>query len=432
MVNTKHLLLALGASVAAAIAVPAATHAQSIAYQPVLESDGVVVMAAQWPQGTARRVIPPRVAGDLSWPVERAQALLEAVATMADEGLDPADYRPDGLRAAIAAGPGERLDRVAGEVFARLVADLRDGRTPIAARRAYLMDDPDAALLPTAVLQERALASGDVAGVLASLTPAHPDYAALRTALAQTSDPARRALIRANMDRWRWLPRELGGINVMVNVPEYMVRLTINGQTANSYRAIVGRPGTSATPQMFEMIEGVILNPTWTVPQSIVVGEGLGGRVLGNPSWARTMGYTASRSGGTTTVVQQPGPRNALGLMKIDMPNAHAIFLHDTPSRSLFAQPNRALSHGCVRVERALEFAMTLSILGGGPGVEQAMGISRSGDYTRVPLTRQIPVYLAYFTLGVNDAGELTEFRDVYSRDAPVLASLAQRDTRPL
>ena len=428
MVKAKHLLLALGASVAAVLAVPAAApaaaHAQSIAYQPVLESDGVVAMAAQWPQGTARRAIPPRVAGDLSWPVERAQALLEAIGTMADEGLDPADYQPDALRSAMADGPGERLDQVAGEVFARLVADLRDGRTPISARRAYLMDDPDAALLPTPVLQERALASGDVAGVLASLAPAHPDYAALRSALAQTTDPARAALIRANMDRWRWLPRELGGINVLVNVPEFMVRLSINGQTANSYRAIVGRPGSSATPQLSEMVEGVIFNPTWTVPQSIVVGEGLGRRVLGNPAWARTMGYVASRSGGMTTVVQQPGPRNALGLVKLDMPNPHAIFLHDTPSRGLFASANRALSHGCVRVERALDFAMTLSLLGSGPGVEEAMEISRSGTYTRVPLTRQIPVYLVYFTLGLNDAGELTEFRDIYGRDPPVLASL--------
>jgi murein L,D-transpeptidase YcbB/YkuD len=432
MLNVKHLLVALGTLIAVPTAAPSAAVAQSIVYQPVLESDGAVAMAAQWPQGTARRVIPPRVVGDVSWPVERAQSLLEAIGIVAAEGLDPADYQPDALRAAISGGAGARLDQVAAGVFARLVADLRDGRTPIASRRAYLMEDSDAALLPTLVLQERALASGDVAGVLASLAPAHPDYAALRAALAQATDPTRRALIRANMDRWRWLPRELGGVNVLVNVPEYMVRLTINGQVANSYRAIVGRPGNSATPQMSEMVEGVILNPTWTVPQSIVVGEGLGARVLGNPAWARTMGYVASRSGGMTTVVQQPGPRNALGLMKLDMPNAHAIFLHDTPSRGLFAQPNRALSHGCVRVERALEFAMTLSILGGGPGVEEAMAISRTGTYTRVPLTRQIPVYLAYFTLGVNDAGELTEFRDIYGRDAPVLASLARRDTRPI
>ena len=434
MVKAKHLLLGLGALVSAGIGLPVAGLAQSIAYQPVLESDAVVAMAAQYPAGTARRVIPPRLAGDRSWPVERAQQLLEVIAGIAAEGLEPADYRADELRAALASGQGPRLDAVAGTVFGWLVADLRDGHTPLADRRAYLMEDPDAGLNPTPALMERALAGGDVAGVLAGLNPAHPDYAALRRELAATpiSDTRRRNLIRANMDRWRWLPRELGGINVLVNVPEYMVRLTINGQTANSYRAIVGRPGRSATPQMSEMVEGAILNPTWTVPQSIVVGEGLGSRVLSNPAWARTMGYTASRSGGMTTVVQQPGPRNALGQMKLDMPNEHAIFLHDTPSRGLFAQPNRALSHGCVRVERALEFAMTLSILGGGPGVEQSMTITRSGEYTRVPLQRQIPVYLAYFTLGVNDAGELMEFSDVYNRDGPVLASLARADSRQL
>ena len=416
------------AGLAAPLFMPLAAQAQSIAYQPVLESDGVVVMAAQWPAATARRVIPPRQAGDTGWPQERAQALLEAISTLGPEGLDPADYRPDALRAAIAAGEGPALDALATDVFAQVVADLRDGRTPISARRAYLMEDPDAGLMPTGVLMERALASGDIAGVLQGLAPTHPDYAALRAALAETplEDSRRRALIMANMDRWRWLPRELGGINLFVNVPEYMVRLRINGQVANSYRAIVGRAGSNATPQLSEMVEGVIFNPTWTVPQSIVVGEGLGSRVLNNPAWARTMGYTATRSGGVTTVVQQPGPRNALGLMKLDMPNPHAIFLHDTPSRGLFAQPNRALSHGCVRVERALELALTLSLLGEGADVQEAMGYSESGDYTRVPLARQIPVYIAYFTMGVNDAGELTEFRDIYNRDAPVLAALGE------
>jgi murein L,D-transpeptidase YcbB/YkuD len=405
---------------------PAAAVAQGIVFQPVLEDD--VAVAQEQPEGATIRITAPIVGESVpSWPVARARALLLAIDGMAAEGLDPADYRPAALRTAIAAGPGAALDQVAGETFARLVADLRDGRTPLSARRAYLMEDPDAALMPTEALASRALASGDVAGVLASLAPAHPDYARLKAALAETpeADTRRRALITANMDRWRWFPRELGGTHVMVNVPEYMVRLIINGSIANTYRAIVGRPGRTATPQMSEMIEGVVMNPTWTVPQSIVVGEGLGNRVLANPAWARTMGYVATRSGGMTTVVQAPGPRNALGQMKIDMPNDDAIFLHDTPSRGPFAQANRALSHGCVRVERALEFAMTISILGQGPGVQEAMAITASAEYTRVPLQRQIPVYLAYFTMGVNTDGELVEYRDIYNRDAPVLAALA-------
>lgn len=406
MLNTRQIAMGLGLLASLGFASPA---------------------VAQVPESGAVRVMAPGEAEGRPWTAVRAQALLDVIGTVAAEGLDPADYQPAALRAAIAGGDAAELTRVAGGAFARLVAHLRDGRTPVSARRAYLMEDPDAALMPTEMLAERALATGDVAGVLASLAPAHPDYARLKAALAETpaADTRRRALIIANMDRWRWLPRELGGQHVMVNVPEYMARLIINGQVANSYRVIVGRPGRTATPQMSEMIEGVIMNPTWTVPQSIVVGEGLGNRVLGNPAWARSMGYVATRSGGVTTVVQQPGPRNALGLMKLDMPNEHAIFLHDTPSRGLFAQDNRALSHGCVRVERAMEFAMAISILGQGPGVAEAMEISQSREYTRVPLPRQIPVYLAYFTMGTNTDGELVEFRDIYNRDAPVLAALA-------
>jgi L,D-transpeptidase YcbB len=284
-------------------------------------------------------------------------------------------------------------------------------------------------------VMERALVSGDMRGTLGSLLPSHPDYAALRAVLSITpaTETARRERIRANMDRWRWLPRDLGGIHLFANVPEFMLRLNVNGEVMRSYRTIVGQPGRNATPQMAEMVEGVIYNPTWTVPQSIVVGEGLGRRVLGNPAWARSMGYVATRAaGGAVSVVQQPGPRNALGRMKLDMPNAHAIFLHDTPNRTLFGNANRALSHGCIRVEDALELAVTLSLLGEGGTAHEAMRMSASGDYTRMPLAQQLPVYLAYFTMRVDENGQLVEFNDVYGRDAPVLASLTQARDRQL
>ena len=212
-----------------------------------------------------------------------------------------------------------------------------------------------------------------------------------------------------------------------------MLRLNVNGEVMRSYRTIVGQPGRNATPQMAEVVEGVIFNPTWTVPQSIVVGEGLGRRVLNNPTWARTMGYTATRgANGFVSVVQQPGPRNALGKMKLDMPNAHAIFLHDTPNRNLFGNTNRALSHGCIRVEDAMELAVTLSLLGQGASAHEAMRVSASGIYTRTPLTQQLPVYLTYFTMRVDENGQLVEYADIYNRDAPVLAALAAPSTRQL
>jgi murein L,D-transpeptidase YcbB/YkuD len=169
----------------------------------------------------------------------------------------------------------------------------------------------------------------------------------------------------------------------------------------------------------------VIFNPTWSVPQSIVVREGLGAKVMANPAWAKAAGYKGTKSAdGTIYVVQQPGPTNSLGVVKLDMPNPHAIFLHDTPARNLFAQANRALSHGCIRTERALELGMTIAILGQGASKDEAIAISTSGEYKRVPVVKTMPVYITYFTMGRDIDGNLRTFTDIYGRDAAVLAAL--------
>lgn len=366
------------------------------------------------------------------WTVDQAQALADFIPALEAEGLRPQDYRADQLAAAISAGEGAELNRIASEVFVWMVEDLRDGRTPMDARRQWFVVDPDADRLPTGTLLQRALESGDIAGTLNGLNPVHPDYARLRDELASTSDETRAKLIRANMDRWRWLPHDLGKQYLVTNVPEFMLRLTVNDKIIKSYRTVVGKPGRTATPQLAEMVEAVIYNPTWTVPQSIVKGEGLGAKVLNNPGWARSAGYKASKgSNGWVTVVQQPGPQNALGLMKLDMPNEHAIFLHDTPSRHLFNQANRALSHGCIRVQGARELAMTMSMLGNAntreeiPAIQQEVSeITTSGEYTRYAMAKQWPVYITYFTMASDVDGNLKSFKDLYGRDAPVLAAL--------
>jgi murein L,D-transpeptidase YcbB/YkuD len=416
------------ACVAVALTLPAA--AQDLESQPVLEEDAVEVTSVPVIQ---ELTLPPapNYPAVMQWPVAHARILLEVIESIDAEGLKPADYRPQDLRAAIEAGPGPQLDQAASQAFTWLVEDLRDGRTPMQSRRQWFVVDPDADVMPTGKLMTEALATGDVAGKLASVAPTHPDYAALKAELADTpeSDPRRRSLIRANMDRWRWLQRDLGGQYLLTNVPEFQLRLTVNNNIIRTYRTIVGKPGRTATPQLAETVEGVIFNPTWTVPQSIVKGEGLGARVLGNPGWARANSYTATRgANGYISVVQGSGPGNSLGRMKLDMPNPHAIFLHDTPNRNLFANENRALSHGCVRVEGALTLAMTIAILGQGATREEAVAISTSGDYTRVPVKKSMPVYITYFTMARDIDGQLKTFADIYGRDAPVLASFeAQR-----
>ena len=383
---------------------------QSTVSQPVVQSVPAVTEAKQQ-----------------RWSADNVAALIAVIENVGSEGLDPVDYDLQALKVSLRSGPSAELDAIATKNFTWLVEDLRDGRTPMSARKQWFVVDPDRDLFPTQKLLADALASGDIAGTLMSLNPTHQDYAALKEELANTplAQKSKRKLIRANMDRWRWLQRDLGTVYLITNVPEYQLRVTVGDKIIKTYRTIVGKPGRTATPQLAEMVEGVVFNPTWTVPQSIVKGEGLGARVLGNPGWAKANGYTATRgANGFISVVQQPGPGNSLGRMKLEMPNPHAIFFHDTPSRHLFANADRALSHGCIRTENALEVAMLVTILGKGASKEEAVEISTSGKYTKVMNKRELPAYITYFTMATDISGKLATFKDIYGRDAPVLASL--------
>jgi len=380
----------------------------------------------------------PMVQGELTvdsiplvqpWSVINTLALIDVIENIAAEGLDPVDYDLQALKTSVAAGPSEELDHLASKNFIWLVEDMRDGRTPMDAREQWFVADPDRDFLRTGDLLTKALEGGGITGTLQGLAPSHPDYALLKRVLAETpvEEADRRKLIRANMDRWRWLARDLGNKYLLTNVPEFQLRLTVNNRIISSYRTIVGKPGRTATPQLAETVEGIVFNPTWTVPQSIVKGEGLGQKVLNNPAWAKTKGYKVTKdAGGWIGVVQQPGPTNSLGRVKLEMPNRHAIFFHDTPSRHLFSNDMRALSHGCIRTERALELAITMAILGKGATKDEAIEIATSGEYTKVPINQKFPAYITYFTMASDIKGEMQTFDDVYGRDKPVLASLDQ------
>ncbi|WP_298195340.1 L,D-transpeptidase family protein [Novosphingobium sp.] len=367
---------------------------------------------------------PPPVA---HWTLADAQALLAAIKGIGHEGLAPADYEPAKLAAQIAKGEGDDLDALASRLFVWLAEDLRDGRTPMPARVQWFAVDPDQDLHPNSQLLAQATETHDIPGVLDSLNPTHPDYALLRDMLTKAKDPRQIGMIKANMDRWRWLARDMGLQYLIINVPEQELRLTVNNKIIRTYRAIVGKPGKTATPQLAEQVKNVVFNPTWTVPQSIVVGEGLGQKLISSPALAKRQGYVATKNAdGTITVVQQPGDNNSLGRVKLDMPNEHAIYIHDTPNRNLFALPARALSHGCIRAERATELAMTMAILGADLPPETAVQYNLSGKYTKVPMTKPWAVYITYFTVARDVTGLMRSFPDIYNRDAPVIASFTK------
>ena len=359
-----------------------------------------------------------------SWSEDNASALLTFIRNVGEEGLFPKDYDPQGLQAAIDSGNQILLDKVATDAFLLLATHLRDGRTPNAARKQWFMTDSDADSTPLIPLLDYALTANDVPMTLTGLDPAHPNFALLKAALATAKTPAEENAIRVNMERWRWMPRDLGEGYVVSNVPEYLTRVVRGGTVIATHKAVVGKASTP-TPQLNPMATGVIVNPTWTLPRSII-NEGIGATIANNPASARRQGYTWTGKGKTLSVVQQPGANNALGVMKLEMLNPHAIYLHDTPSKGAFAAEKRAFSHGCIRTEKALHFSGLMAVMFAGATPEEFGEVVASGKTKRFEFETPFPVYVAYWTMVPDGKGGLKKLIDLYGRDAPVVASFAE------
>jgi murein L,D-transpeptidase YcbB/YkuD len=246
----------------------------------------------------------------------------------------------------------------------------------------------------------------------------------LKASLGATKDKAAADRIRVNMERWRWMPRTLGEKYVVTNVPEFLTRVVNSGTVIATHKAVVGAVKT-ATPQLNPMATGIIINPDWKLPRSII-NEGIGATIARNPAAARAQGYTWTGTGKNLFVTQSPGPGNALGMMKMEMLNDHAIYLHDTPSKGAFASVERAFSHGCIRTERALHFSGLMAVLFGGQTPEAFGEAYASGETTRFGFDQPFPVYVAYWTVAPTSTGKLATFKDLYGRDAPVIASFAK------
>jgi L,D-transpeptidase YcbB len=224
-------------------------------------------------------------------------------------------------------------------------------------------------------------------------------------------DPARReGDIIANMERWRWLPADLGARSIVVNIPEFMMRVMDGERVVHEARSIVGRPD-APTPVFSDRMNHIVVNPSWTIPPSIMRNEVLPG-LRADPNYASNKGYEVIREGGNITVRQPPGPNNALGLIKFMFPNQHHVYLHDTPNRSLFNTLRRAHSAGCVRIENPFALA-DLLLAEAGWGEARLRGLIGGGERT-VRISPAIPVHLTYFTMTVAEDGQLRAFEDIY------------------
>jgi len=225
--------------------------------------------------------------------------------------------------------------------------------------------------------------------------------------------------IEINLDRWRWLPRDLGERYVMVNIAGFALDVVEAGKPALSMRVVAGKP-TNRTPMFSGTMTHLVLNPYWNVPSGILKKEVL-------PHIARDPGYLARQNmemlpGGK--VRQRPGANNALGKIKFLFPNRFDVYLHDTPSRSLFSRSVRTFSHGCIRVEKPLELAEYLLKDDPAWTPEKIQKALAKGSESWVKIPNPLPVHLAYWTAWVDDAG-VTQFRkDVYGRDKPLAEKL--------
>ncbi len=220
--------------------------------------------------------------------------------------------------------------------------------------------------------------------------------------------------IATNMERRRWLARDLADERIEVNTAAAILVYWRDGRPVHGTRVVNGASRTP-TPSLEVPFSSVVANPPWNVPMSIARNEIL----------PKGPGYLARQNmylvGGR--VVQRPGPNAALGLVKFEMNNPHAIYLHDTPSKRFFANAHRHLSHGCVRVQDAVEFARM--ILGYNPQALMEFDAAQaSGETTRVQLGRSIPVRLLYWTAFLDGDGRISFRKDVYGRDDKLAEAL--------
>lgn len=232
-------------------------------------------------------------------------------------------------------------------------------------------------------------------------------------------------VIIANMERWRWMPRDLGKTYVMVNIPDYTLKIVRDGALYWQTKIVVGKP-SQATPITSAEMKFITVNPTWNVPPSIIQNEYLPA-LAQDPTVLERMGLRIQQNpDGTVRIWQPPGDRNALGRIRFNFPNKFLVYQHDTPDKHLFAHDKRAYSHGCMRVNDPLMYGeKLLSIVLPQEGyTHERLRKMFGGAEVNINFPVHIPVHLTYQSAYVDDAGKLVVREDVYGRDARMIAAL--------
>jgi murein L,D-transpeptidase YcbB/YkuD len=386
----------------------------------------------------------------------KAQGVIDEIAKSDDWGLSASAFKLP--------PSGDLTDGVDEEGVAELTLSLavlkyarfaRGGRADPAAL-SYLLDQAPPLKDPKTVLAEIAAAS-DPHAYLRSLHPKHEQFQRLRQALlkARGEGPdgkkasdrdVQRILI--NMERWRWMPEDLGAFYVQDNVPEFMLYVVKNGKTVHADKIVVGKLAY-ATPIFSSDMRTIVFNPEWTVPPTIVRENLLpslrsGGGWFGGGSVLREHGLRVRYNGkvvdpgsinwssvnmANISFTQAPGPTNVLGKLKFLYPNKHVVYMHDTIKPNLFKTAMRAEGHNCIRMERPAKLAEILLAEDKGWDTKKVQDLLAKGYDAAVNLDKPFPVHTTYFTAVVDDNGTLNSFGDVYGLDRKVAAVVLGKST---
>lgn len=323
--------------------------------------------------------------------------------------------------------PGQTHDEVANVI----AAIAQRGSEQTAKDAAALLEAPE----PTTSFSEEVVAVVKAFQKENRLTADGIVGPATISRLTGVSTATKRERVKLAMERLRWHPHELGSRHVFINQPAYRARYVNVGKTQLDMRAIVGKK-SNQTYFFHDVIETVEYNPYWGVPRSIIVNTYLQ-KLRENPAYFDERGYEVTDKRGQRIasaavnwnqvgadvpfdVRQQPGRTNALGELKIMFPNAHAIYMHDTPARNLFSRDRRAFSHGCVRLQNPREMAAAVL----GKNVSYIGEQIAQGKNLVEQVGGNIPVYVAYFTAWPDDNGKVGYHGDIYGRDAHLAKAL--------
>jgi murein L,D-transpeptidase YcbB/YkuD len=359
---------------------------------------------------------------DGTHPRAALDGLAAAVRAADQDGLEPGDYHVDELegarRAALDADKATALDLRATYTYLRYASDLSAGTIDPEDLNPQWHASPRS-IYPRDALQA-GLDENNIGQSLLRLAPQSPQYLGLKHQLAlarQKQDAAAIEQIVMNMERWRWLPDDLGSRYLMVNIPAFRLDAIENGRSVLDMKVVTGKKA-SPTPVLADRMTTVVFSPYWNIPQDIVQKEILP-KASADPGYLEKNHMEADSNGHYR---QLPGPGNSLGQVKFVFPNHFNVYLHDTPSQSLFERVERDFSHGCVRLDEPLKLAQYVLRDQTEWTEEKIKAAMAAGVERSVALKQPLPIYLVYFTAWENN-GALETVPDVYGIDRRHLAT---------